>query len=106
MHLRNTDLTDWRAAGIQNFCRNVVTVEFTPACNWFWWAFSITRLVKNCFGGNRYRNFVSSSTGAFWMLPPPHSEEGCSHQGRVEVDVSVVGVWERWISDWKFHSRR
>ena len=71
MHLRNTDLTDWRAVGIQNYCRNVVTVEFTPACNWFWWAFSITRLVKNCFGGNRYRNFVSTSTGAFWMLPPP-----------------------------------
>ena len=32
---RNTDLTDWQAAGIRNFWRRAVTVELTPVCNWF-----------------------------------------------------------------------
>ena len=36
----------------------------------------------------------------------PRSEEGRSHRGRVGVGGSVVVVWETWISDWKFLSRK
>ena len=63
-HLKMADLTRCRMLGIQNFCHRNVTVLSKPECRWLKWASSITNAVNLSFGGSRYGDFASSSSGA------------------------------------------
>ena len=69
-HAQTTELTICPIAGIQNFCRMYATVAFAPECLWCKWASRTISLVSWCFFGNRWGNFVVSSTRASLILPP------------------------------------